>query len=51
VASKPVGEYYTENQSGIFIIRSNLNGRTDNTMIKRKKDKSTNTTQKTKGVH
>ena len=32
----------------VFIIRSNRNGRTDNTMIKRKKDKSTNTTQKTK---
>ena len=42
-------KYYTENQSGIFIIRSNLNGRTDNTMIKpKKKDKSTNTTQTTK---
>jgi hypothetical protein len=33
---------------GIFINRSNLNGRIDNTMIKRKKEKSTNTTQKTK---
>ena len=41
-------KYYTDIQSGISIIRSNLNGRTDNTMIKRKKDKSTNTTQKTK---
>jgi hypothetical protein len=26
-------KYYTENQSGIFIIRSNHNGRTDNTII------------------
>jgi hypothetical protein len=41
-------KYYTENQSGIFINRSNLNGRTDNTMIKRKTDKGTNITQKTK---
>ena len=41
-------KYYTENQSDIFIIRSNHNGRTDNTMGKRNKDKSTNTTQKTK---
>ena len=41
-------KYYTDNQSGIFINRSNLYGRTDNTMIKREKDKSTNTTQTTK---
>ena len=41
-------KYYTENQSGIFINSGNCNGSTDNTMIKRKKDKSTNTTQKTK---
>jgi hypothetical protein len=33
---------------GILINRSNLNGRTDNTMIKRKKDKGTNITQKTR---